>query len=347
MPVTEMQCAPPGWRASRIRLGLSVAANPDPALHAFAGARPVHFVLDSGAARHWSHLACGTDPIRVDGGESCKDIRSLEGLLRELARRGVTREHCLVVVGGGAVCDLGGLAAALCLRGIDHVLVPTTLLAMVDASVGGKTAIDLPEGKNLVGAFHQPVEVLIDPEFVHTESDDRYRAGLAEIAKVAIGLDADLFERCERDASALRVRDRNRLRAAIEAAVAAKIRIVESDPGEAGSRRLLNLGHTLGHALEAHSGFVTPHGLAVAQGLHHVLALAVKRGLLSPEHARRAGGLLAALGLPREALPSPGALLPFVARDKKVRGDQVAAVLPIDLGRARIVAMTPHEFLAV
>lgn len=339
-PIT-LTCAPAGWRASRVSIGVDACE--------WLRGRDAITLVDRGACRANPALrtATGGDVIELDGGEGCKDFATLEHVLRELVARGVTRDTVLVAIGGGAVCDLAGLAAALCLRGIELALVPTTLLAMVDASVGGKCAIDLPEGKNLVGAFWPATDVLIDPTFVATQSDAEFRSGLAEIAKVAIGLDPTLFAACERTAAALRQRDPSELTDAIAAAVAAKIGVVERDPRESGERRLLNLGHTLGHALEARSGFAIPHGLAVAQGLHHAIALAESRNAIARTDADRCRALLGALGLGPVPTPVATELLPLVARDKKVDSSGLFAVLPTAPGRSRLERMTPREFLRI
>lgn len=342
----SLLCAPAGWRASRIRF-VTDAARAVVALRAPELAPRTFVVLDAGAARAHPALreAAGPAAIELAGGERGKDFATLELLLRELVRRGVTRDARVVAIGGGAHCDLVGLAASLCLRGVELVLVPSTLLAMVDASVGGKTAIDLPEGKNLVGSFWPASEVLVDVGLAATQSEPEFRAGLAELAKVAIGIDAALFAACERDAAALLARDAAPLAAAVRAAVAAKLRIVTADPLERGERRLLNLGHTLGHALEARSGYAMPHGLAVAQGLHHVLGLAVELALLSSADGARCAALLDALGLPAGPLPPPAELLDFVARDKKLDAAGLTVVLPTAPGSSRLVKLSPRAFL--
>ncbi len=344
-----MHCAPPGWRASRVRIGLDLAASGHAALDGCALDRRRFALLDAGAARSWPGLSTlgGSHRQEVDGGASAKNFATLERVLRGLVQAGVARDAVLVGIGGGAVCDLAGLAAALCLRGIELVLVPTTLLAMVDASVGGKAAIDLPEGKNLVGAFWPASDVLIDPSFATTLPDAEYRSGMAEVLKVAIGLDAALFEFCEHDAEALLARDEAALCRAIELAVAAKIRVVERDPQERGERRLLNLGHTLGHALEARSGFTQPHGLAVAQGLHHTLGLAESLGAISARDAARCRALLIRHRLPPEPLPPAALLLEFVERDKKLLEGRLRAILPTGIGASRPAVMGAREFLGL
>lgn len=350
-------CAPAGWRPSRVRIGIRLDGEPGSwagvgglgvgGLGVGGQGARTHLVLDAGALAAWPSLApqTGLSHVVVPGGEAVKDFATLEVVLRSFVDAGHDRGSVVLVVGGGAVCDLGGLAAALALRGVDLVLVPTTLLAMVDAAVGGKTAIDLPEGKNLVGAFWPAREVWIDPRFMSTEPDEQFRSGLAEVIKVAIGLDRDLFDLCERQIDAIVSRDAAVMREIVRRAVTAKIGVVERDPGEQGERRLLNLGHTLGHALEAHGGFRRPHGLAIAQGLHHVIELAESTGTLAAPLAERCRQLLTRLGFQREPWPSPAELLPYVLRDKKAAGGALRAVLPTGLGTSRIDMLTARAFL--
>ncbi|MBK8976062.1 MAG: 3-dehydroquinate synthase [Planctomycetes bacterium] len=289
-------------------------------------------------------------PLRADvvvpGGEVVKTWEQLGELLRALSRAGVDRGSLLVAVGGGATGDLCALAASLHLRGIDLLLVPTTLLAMVDSSVGGKTAVNLPEGKNLVGTFWPAQQVWIDPRWLRTLPDAEFRSGLGEVAKVAVGLDATLWELLARDRAAVLAREPATLRAAIERCLLAKIDVVTRDPLERGPRRLLNLGHTLGHALEARAGFRLPHGVAVARGIHHVLDLAAARGELDAPTRAAGHALLDGLGLPAEPLPPAAELLPYLGRDKKMRGGELTAVLPIGRGESRLATMPPAAFLS-
>jgi 3-dehydroquinate synthase len=214
--------------------------------------------------------------------------------------------------------------------------VPTTLLAMVDSAVGGKTAVNLPEGKNLVGTVHPASLVVIDVDFVRTLPEVEFMSGLAEAVKMAIGLDAGLFALLERERDAVLRRDADVLVEVVRSSVAAKVAIVEGDPREHGRRRLLNLGHTLGHALEAWSKGQRAHGLCVARGLFFALDLAGDLGAMSARDRERCALLLRAYGYEADPLPRRAELAPFLARDKKVVGATVHFALPTGIGQSRV-----------
>jgi 3-dehydroquinate synthase len=237
------------------------------------------------------------------------------------------------------------LCAALFLRGIECWQVPTTLLAMADSAVGGKTAVDLPEGKNLVGCVHPPALVVVDPSLLSSLPEIEFRSGLAEVLKAAIGLDAVLFGLLEREHPAVAARAGDALERAIHRALAAKVAVVERDLREDGPRRLLNLGHTLGHALEAHAHYARPHGLCVARGLHFAVTVAEALGPLAAADAGRCRALLLAYGHRPEPLPPAAELLPFVRRDKKAAGACVHFVLPTGIGQSAVQAL-PIDRLA-
>lgn len=322
----ELVCAPPGEPASRVQIGVDRNA-----IVAAIDAQPSFVVADARVlALHPLPQRGGVLPI--DGGEHCKSPAWLERVLRAALQHGVDRSVTLVALGGGSVGDLGGLAASLLLRGVRFVQVPTTLLAMLDSSVGGKTAINLPEGKNLVGTFWPAALVLVHTGYLATLPDPEYRSGLGEALKVGIGLSAELFELLESGRDALLQRDPALLDRVVELAVRAKIRVVEADPRENGQRRLLNLGHTLGHALEAHAGGRLPHGIAVARGIAFALDLARARGDIDTAAAERCDRLLDAYGFERTPLPPASALAPFLRRDKKSEGDRLHMVLPTGIG---------------
>jgi 3-dehydroquinate synthase len=342
--VIQLHCKPPGAIGTEVRIGAPVRTGLGALLEAACGDR-VRFVI----ADRQALPAFSTEPVvdrLLEGGEAIKCMAGLGSLLADLADRRIDRRGVVVAIGGGATGDLGGLAAALWLRGVELVMVPTTLLSMVDSSVGGKTAIDLPQGKNLVGAFWPASLVLIDLGFVTTLPERELASGLGEVLKMAIGLDAELFELCERERDGILARDPDLLAQCVERALRAKIAIVERDPSELGDRRLLNLGHTLGHALEVHSGYRTAHGVAVARGMHHALRLAEAEGLLDPTDRERAGRLLEAYGFAPTDVPPKSALREFVASDKKVVGDKLHVVLPDAIGSSRTLPMTPDAFLA-
>ncbi|MGE3173949.1 MAG: 3-dehydroquinate synthase family protein [Planctomycetota bacterium] len=326
-----LHCRPPRAVATEIRIGDGAAAE----LHGASADRGTLALVDAGVAdRHPNLLAPTWTALQVVAGESLKTLAQAEVVLRAMAALGIDRRGLLVAVGGGTVGDLGGLCAALYLRGIECWQVPTTLLAMVDSAVGGKTAVNLPEGKNLVGCVHPPTRVAIDPSLLRELPEVEFQSGLAEVVKVAIGLDGHLFELLERRTAAVLAREPAALELAIHRAVAAKAEVVASDLREDGPRRLLNLGHTLGHALEAHAGYTRPHGLCVARGLWFALAVAVAEGAITGHDADRCRALLTALGFAPDPLPPVAELLPFLRRDKKAEGASVHFVLPIGIGRS-------------
>jgi 3-dehydroquinate synthetase len=248
---------------------------------------------------------------------------------------GADRSTPVIALGGGVVTDLGGFAAAIYARGVPWVAVPTTVLAMADAAVGGKTGVDLPGGKNLAGAFHHPVLVLADAEVLATLPARHRRNGLAEVAKMELlaGLRAGLPR--VRGLAAAAGGDGRALARAVARAAAAKAALVEEDPRERSGRRiLLNLGHTLGHALEAATGWRMLHGEAVSVGMAAAARVAEGRGLVAPGGAARVAEALAGLGLPT-ALPAgvaPARLLRFLRVDKKRAGGELRMVLPREEG---------------
>ncbi len=253
---------------------------------------------------------------------------------------GGKRDSRLIAFGGGSVGDLGGFVSGCFLRGISFVQVPTTLLAQVDAAIGGKTAVDLPEGKNTVGLFHHPEMVVADTALLATLPREELRSGLVEAIKMAALLDVGLLARIEEDLAAILAGAPSSLAPVAAAAAAAKVAVVERDPEEAGERRLLNFGHTLGHAIESAAGYTgLRHGEAVAYGILFALRLAIRRGCPEADAARLAA-LLARLDLPPlSGLPalSAGDLIARLARDKKARETGLAWVLPARLGEGMIV----------
>ncbi len=289
----------------------------------------------------------------VPPGEESKCFATLERVLDAMTVAGCDRASGLVAFGGGVVGDLGGLAAGLFHRGIPVVQVPTTLLAMVDSSVGGKTAVNLPGGKNLAGLFHQPVEVFADTRFLATLPDDEYRSGLGEVIKTAV-LDGPLFARLAEIAPQVVKRDPETLAEVVEACVRTKAAVVARDPLERGDRKLLNLGHTFAHAIEHAAGYGrVPHGVAVAVGVH----LAAETARIA-EHAIDAGfvqslrELSSALDVPADLAAlreryavelTTDALVAAMARDKKSRSGVPLFVLPSGPGRVERDVEVPES----
>jgi 3-dehydroquinate synthase len=275
--------------------------------------------------------------LLFEAGEETKSLREYGRALDFLAEQRVDRTSIVLAVGGGVIGDLAGFVAASYLRGIEFFQVPTTLLAMVDSSVGGKTGINLKAGKNLVGAFHQPKAVFIATGLLDTLPPREFAAGMAEVIKYGLLGDLALFEQLERTPLTVTSPE---LAQVVRACCAAKARIVEADERELakeGGRALLNLGHTFGHAIEQVTGYGTYlHGEAVAVGLAAAARLSAKLGLIGAAEVARVDRMVAAHGLPvrlREALAIP-ALMAAMARDKKVRGGMLRFVVLKKLGEA-------------
>ncbi|MBI4585493.1 MAG: 3-dehydroquinate synthase [Planctomycetes bacterium] len=287
--------------------------------------------------------------VAVPAGEPSKSARELVRLWRSAVRAGIDRRGWLLALGGGVVGDLAGFAAASILRGVAFVQVPTSLLAMVDSSVGGKTGINLPEGKNLVGAFYQPRGVFIDLEFLKTLPRREYLAGWAEIVKAAAIRDAGLFRQLERHAGRLSRLDRGDprlLERIIRRACQIKAEVVSADERESGLRMILNFGHTLAHGLEAAAGYQgLIHGEAVAIGMAFAARLGCALGLAKREAGERIEALERRLGLParlpeRYVLPA-GWALAAMQKDKKAGAKGLRWVLVPEIGSARIVDDIP------
>lgn len=274
-------------------------------------------------------------------GESHKTFSNVECVLSELAAMGANRDATVVALGGGVVGDLAGLSAALWMRGVTFLQVPTTLLAMVDSSVGGKTGVNLAHGKNLIGAFHQPCAVLIDPEVLATLPDRELRAGLAEVVKYAAIRDADFFSWLEDNAEALLAKRPDTLQFAIETSVRHKADVVAADEYEHGERALLNFGHTFGHAIESATQYLQfLHGETVAIGMHAAALLAAKIGMSKLEDAQRLQKLLIRLGLPTQMPADLNAdrLLALMRLDKKNLSGSMRLILWRGVGNAEIVS---------
>lgn len=268
--------------------------------------------------------------LEVEDGEGAKAVAVAHRLWDEMLAAGGKRSSRLLTLGGGSVGDLGGFVAGCFLRGIDYVQVPTTLLAQVDASIGGKTAVDLAGGKNTVGLFHHPHRVLADTAVLTTLPPAELRSGLVEVVKMAALLDPPLFARVEAELDSLVAADAAALVPVVAAAAAAKCRVVEADPEEGGLRRVLNFGHTLGHAIEGVLGYAGPrHGEAVAYGMLFAVRLAARRDA-SPaaELGERLVALLRRFDLPALPRLDPEALWSFMTRDKKATESGITWVLP-------------------
>ena len=276
-----------------------------------------------------------------DAGEASKTLANFSGVIDALAALGATRDACIYALGGGVVGDLAGFAAACWMRGIDVVQLPTTLLAMVDSSVGGKTAVDIAQGKNLVGAFHPPCAVIADTAALRTLPPRELRAGFAEVIKYGAIVDAPFLDWLDADADGLLAGDDAVLAEAIARSCAHKAAIVERDPFERGERALLNFGHTFGHAIETEQGYGgLNHGEAVAVGMVLAARLSTLLGLADAADGERLRALLARFGLPTALPPDldPAALVARMRLDKKAQGSGLRFVLWNGAGKARVVA---------
>src|SRR4051812_9537355 len=274
--------------------------------------------------------------IVVSDGEQAKDWRTLQQVFDALLAARCGRDCVIVALGGGVVGDLAGFAAAIYQRGVDYLQVPTTLLAQVDSSVGGKTAINHPQGKNMIGAFHQPRAVIADVATLDTLSDRELRAGLAEVIKHGAALDLAFFEWLEQTMDRLLAREPDALTRAVRRCCELKAAIVSADERETGERALLNFGHTFGHAIEAGAGYgVWLHGEAVAAGMVMAAELSERVGLLAKKDVLRTRHLIERAGLPVKGPDMPAErLVDLMAVDKKNVGGRPRFVLLQDLGRA-------------
>ncbi len=283
--------------------------------------------------------------VTIAPGEQSKTLATVSRIWDEALAHGVDRDAVVVAFGGGVVGDLAGFAASTILRGVRCVQIATSLLAMVDSSVGGKTGFDHAAGKNLIGAFFQPSRVLVDLDHLTTLPERERAAGLAEVVKIALVQDAALFELLEHSVEALRAGERDVIRPVVRAAIMAKIRVVRDDEREAGARALLNLGHTVGHALESHGGYARLlHGEAVAIGTVIELRATEHLGLTAPGTTARAKALLVRMGLPTEASREElVAAWPFVLSDKKRTSTTLRLPIVTSIGAGSVARLPIAE----
>ncbi len=334
-----MICAAGDWRRCAIVTDTTVAE-----LH-----------LDT-LQRDLAKAGLAVDPVIVPAGEASKSFAQLGPLCEALLSREIERGDAIIALGGGVVGDLAGFAASILRRGVALVQAPTTLLAQVDSSVGGKTGINTPQGKNLIGTFHQPRLVIADTDTLDTLPARELRAGYGEIVKYGLLGDAAFFAWLEDNGAALLAGDAEARAHAIEMSCRAKADIVAADEHESGQRALLNLGHTFGHALEAWAGYSGDllHGEAVAIGMALAFKFSEQLGLCPPGRYSRVTAHMRAVGLPTamtdlaasgRALPQPDALLAHMMQDKKVSGGRLTLVLVRDIGAAFITRDVPVDRL--
>ncbi len=326
-----------------VRIGSGVRALLPEAVARAAPSGRCALISDENVDRLWgrtvaeSLAARGIDvvPASFPAGEAHKTRETWAALTDALMEAGLGRDGCVVSLGGGVVGDVAGFVAATFLRGVPFIQAPTTTLAMIDASVGGKTGVDHPAGKNLVGAFHAPAAVLADPDFLATLDRDRRAEGFAEAVKHGAIMDAGYADWLGEHAASLLAGDPERVERAVRRSVEIKSAVVSADEFEAGRRRILNLGHTVAHAIELDSGYAMPHGRAVAVGLVAEARIGEELGVTARGAADEIRRLVRAFGLPDFAagLLRPGRLTSLMARDKKTRSGVVHIVRLLEVGR--------------
>jgi shikimate kinase/3-dehydroquinate synthase len=322
-------------RATGVADGGRVALVMNPSVEPLYGDTATESLRTSG----FESFACS-----IPDGEQYKSLDTVAQLYNGFLAGGMDRSGTVLALGGGVTGDVAGFAAASFLRGVRLVQVPTTLLAMVDSSVGGKTGVDLPQGKNLVGAFKQPALVVIDPDVLRTLHPDELRSGMAEVIKHGVIGAPELFENLESVDGQLSMWWSDRGTTQIARALQVKISVVEQDPYERGRRAVLNLGHTVGHALEKVSGYTLRHGEAVAIGMVAAARMGIEMGRTNPELVERLSYVLDKWGLPTECPPVPVSdIWQAMAHDKKRRGRALQWVLPRDIGAVDIgIDVPPH-----
>ena len=308
-----------------------------------AGKQRAFVVTSAEIDRLWGEqLAAGfpapLTKLMVPAGEEHKRLATVERLAEELAQQGADRDSILIAFGGGVIGDMTGFLAAMYMRGIRYVGVPTTLLAQVDSSLGGKTGVNLAAGKNLVGAFHHPLAVYADTATLATLPARELRAGLQESVKAGIIRDRALFDFLDEESAAVLAGDRAALTRVVAESVRVKADVVNADERELGVRMILNLGHTLGHAIEAATGYKQLlHGEAVAWGMIAAVGIATKRGRVSAADAERMERVIRVYGPMRGFSADAGELVALTAKDKKNRSGARSFVLPVGIGEAVVV----------
>lgn len=308
---------------------------------------------DTVAARYGRELLDGlrgcdlaAELLTFPAGEQSKTIETVGWLASAAARLGLDRRSLFIALGGGVTGDLAGFLASAYLRGVPFIQIPTSLLAQVDSSVGGKTGVDLPEGKNLFGSFYQPQAVFIDPHVLATLPQQHYCNGLAEVIKYGVIREPSFLAFLERDRERILARDEQAVEQVITTCCRIKAEVVAADEREGGLRRILNFGHTIGHAVEAASRFELLHGFAVAIGMVAAARISVRRSLLDAKKAERLQRLLDSYGLPTEIPPhlDRGTIKSYLLSDKKRVGGSLFFVLPLDDGTVTITdQVTPGD----
>jgi 3-dehydroquinate synthase len=322
--------------ASRILIGASLRHLGD-----YVDRARAVLIVDDNVARLHPRLVAGFSWIDAGSGESAKSLQNIERICRRLLELGADRSTFVVGVGGGVACDLAGFAASIFMRGLDFGFAPTSLLAQVDASIGGKNGVNLDGYKNILGVFNQPRFVLVDFDVLRTLAPREVLCGAAEIVKHALIGDPDLFATLEQNGGRLLALEPDAVEEAVVRSITLKASVVSADEREAGERRKLNFGHTLAHALEKTSR--VSHGEGVAMGMVFAARVSAARGLLSPADEGRIEALIRGLGLPADLPAAAGPLVEAVWKDKKREGETIHFVLLAGISRAVVVRLTRSE----
>jgi len=326
------------------RMGLLVTKHHWAARYMIVTDSTVAALHGAGVQETLKEVGLQTDIIDFPPGEASKDFQTVVRICNLLMERGIDRTSALIALGGGVVGDIAGFVASIYMRGIPYIQVPTTLLAQVDSSIGGKTGIDLSTGKNILGTFYQPKGVFIDLAFLKTLQPQELRNGLAEIVKYGIIDDPELFGTLEAQADAIKNQDMDLLKELVTKSCTIKKGVIEIDETEQGIRRILNFGHTVGHAIETESDYTIPHGDAVSMGMAAETILSERMGYLSAPERTRIVALIKTLGLPEripQGLSSQG-IVACMKGDKKKAGDVLNIVLLKKIGLPFVTHSVPE-----
>lgn len=319
-------------------IGRSLAAHPRGSRYVIITDSHVAPLHGDGLVKRLREAGLTATLMEVPAGESSKNMKTVLDIAARLLALGVDRKCALIALGGGVVGDLVGFIASVYMRSLSYIQIPTTLVGQVDSSIGGKTAVDLPEGKNLIGTFYQPAAVFIDLKYLETLPESEFTNGLGEVIKYGLIAGEEMFALLEERMSALKRRERDMTERIVARCCEIKKRLVEIDERDRGPRHLLNFGHTLGHAIEAASGYVFSHGEAVSLGMKAVVRISVRLHGLPPGEGNRIEKLLCAAGLPTR-LPENIATDDVMARlkaDKKKDGDAVPFIVLSKIGSPMI-----------
>lgn len=299
-------------------------------------------------AKELSRLPKNISVLTIRAGEKSKSLSTIEKLTSELVALNFTKRDSLISLGGGVVGDITGLLAALYMRGVSHIQIPTTLLAMCDSSIGGKNGVNTAEGKNLLGTIRQPHVTFVQPYFLKTLPESELKNGLAECVKCGATMSKKLFTYLEKNYQAILAKDPAALNTIIIQTRSLKTKIVESDPEEYDIRKILNYGHTIGHTIEKASNFTVHHGAAISIGMHLENMLGLNKKIVQKKVVERVQNLLMKIGLPT-ALPQryKKLLTPYLSRDKKRTGNHITMYLPETLGTSKPYEITLPDLEAV